>query len=139
MLKQLIQKPEKEVLDVDKENQEPTKREDQKVKERKIKSSGTQSPSSEDLSRMEKLTKSLISSDFQFQLKKPKLLINFWQTNLNKKSWKLNPFKNKPKQVKELDSKPLPLLVMELTSLVWDGNATNKFKELLKVLSLWLN
>jgi hypothetical protein len=35
MLKQLIQKPEKEVLDVDKENQEPIKREDQKVERKK--------------------------------------------------------------------------------------------------------
>lgn len=107
--------------------------------ERKIKSYGTQSPSSEDLLRMVKLLTSMTFSDSQSQSRNPKSLINSSQTNLKNKSWKLNQSRNKPKPVKELDSKLSPLLVMDPHTLVSDGNVTNKSKVPLKELSLWPN
>lgn len=107
--------------------------------ERKIKSYGTQSPSSEDLLRMVKLLTSMTFSDSQSQSRNQKSLINSSQTNLKNKSWKLNQSRNKPKPVKELDSKLSPLLVMDPHTLVSDGNVTNKSKVPLKELSLWPN
>lgn len=110
-----------------------------KVKERKMRSSGIQSPSLEDLLKLEKLTTLLIFSDSPSQSSNLKLLINSSVNNLKKKSWKLNQSKNKLKLVKEPDSKLLPLLVMDLTTLVSDGNATNKSKVPSRVPLLWPN
>jgi hypothetical protein len=131
-------KNKKEVSEEETENPEEIKRV-KEDKERKKKPYGIQSPSSADLLKLEKLTTLLISSDSLSQSKNQKLLINSLVNNLKNKLWKLNPSKNKLKLVKEPDSKLLPLLVMDLTTLVSDGNAIKKFKVLSKVLSSWPN
>jgi hypothetical protein len=131
-------KNKKEVSEEETENPEEIKRV-KEDKERKKKPYGIQSPSSADLLKLEKLTTLLISSDSLSQSKNQKLLTNSSVNNLKNKSWKLNPSKNKPKPVKEPDSKLSPLLVMDLIILVSDGNAIRKFKVPSRVLSSWPN
>ena len=106
---------------------------------REMRKNGHQSPSSADSLSQARLTTLLISSDSPSQSRNPKSLILSSRINLKKKSWKSSPSKNRLKLVKEPVSKLSPLSVTVLTTSVSDGNATNKSKVLLKVLSLWLN
>ena len=67
------------------------------------------------------------------------MLITSSDRTSKNKSWKSSQSRNKLKQVREPDSKPTLLLEIKGTILDLDGNVTKKFKELLKVPSLWLN
>ena len=107
-------------------------------KREKNKPNGSQSPSSEDSFKPSSSTTSLMSSDSQSPSRNNKSLtpsspVAPWR----KKSWRSSPSKNKPKPVKEPDSKPSSLSVMKSNSSDWDGNVTRKSKVPSRVPSLW--
>lgn len=77
-------------------------------------------------------------SEWPFPSRNPRLLTTFWPTEKTKfsrkKLFKSSPYKSKLKQDKEPDLNHTLLLEMERDTSDWDGNATRKSREQLRVL-----